>query len=693
MLSAESRIMKTSGSLAVLLSLIIPLSASRAQRALQPADITQLRAAVSASISPGGDQVAYILNVPRKPLEDPDGPAWNHLYVVDLAGNNRPFITGQESIGPPQWMPDGRSIVYAAKRGDDKETCLYRIPVDGGESRKLLEHETSISGFDLSPDGKQVAFLATEQKDEREKKLEDDGFNQEVFEEDWRYTRVWIREIDDAEVDTEARMLDIAGSASLVRWSHAGTELAVVLAPTPSVDDSYMAKQIHVVDAETGRIKAKVEHIAKLGDVQWSPDDKRVAFIGGADVHDPSDGRLMVAEVSQSAQPRDLMPDYEAHVSSLQWLDSNSLIWTADEGTLTRVGSVDLEGQVETLLEPDADAGIYGSLSISDNREKGSLLAHARVHFLEVFSMDIAAGEVKRLTSSNDWLEEIEFARQETVTWEATDGLDLQGVLIYPLDYQPEQRYPMIMLVHGGPEAHVSDGWVTTYSQPGQMGAGRGFFVFYPNYRGSTGRGVQFSRLGQADAAGKEFSDLIDAIDFLAEEGLVDKDKVGITGGSYGGYASAWATTFYSDRYAASVMFVGISDNVSKVGTTDIPEEMFLVHHRKRLWDDWDYFLRTSPIRYVERNRTPTLILHGKEDPRVHPSQSLELHRHLKTLGQAPVRLVLYKGEGHGNRKAASRLDYTLRLIRWMEHYLKGPGGEPPEMQLDYRAALGISDD
>ena len=142
---------------------------------------------------------------------------------------------------------------------------------------------------------------------------------------------------------------------------------------------------------------------------------------------------------------------------------------------------------------------------------------------------------------------------------------------------------------------------------------------------------------------------------------------------------------------AASVMFVGISDNVSKVGTTDIPEEMFLVHHRKRLWDDWDYFLERSPIRHVQKNRTPTLILHGKEDPRVHPSQSLELHRHLKTLGQAPVRLVLYEGEGHGNRKAASRLDYNLRMLRWMEHFLQERSPELPEWEIDYREALGLA--
>jgi dipeptidyl aminopeptidase/acylaminoacyl peptidase len=245
------------------------------------------------------------------------------------------------------------------------------------------------------------------------------------------------------------------------------------------------------------------------------------------------------------------------------------------------------------------------------------------------------------------------------------------------------------MTVHGGPEAHVSNGWVTSYSNPGQVAAARGFAVFYPNYRGSTGRGVEFSKMGQADAAGKEFDDIVDAIDHFVAAGLVDKAKVGITGGSYGGYASAWGATYYSDRYAASVMFVGISDNISKVGTTDIPEEMYLVHHLKRLWEDWNYFAERSPIRHVQKNRTPTLIMHGKSDPRVHPSQSLELHRHLKTLNQAPVRLVFYPGEGHGNRRAASRLDYNLRLLQWMEHYLQGPGGKAPALEIDYEKELG----
>jgi dipeptidyl aminopeptidase/acylaminoacyl peptidase len=166
--------------------------------------------------------------------------------------------------------------------------------------------------------------------------------------------------------------------------------------------------------------------------------------------------------------------------------------------------------------------------------------------------------------------------------------------------------------------------------------------------------------------------------------GLVDRAKVGVTGGSYGGYATAWCSTRYSDRFAAGVMFVGISDKISKVGTTDIPNEEYYVHALKRPWEDWKFLLERSPIYHAAQGRTPLLILHGKDDPRVNVGQSRELYRHLKLHNRAPVRLVLYPGEVHGNRKAAARLDYNLRLMQWMEHYLKGPGGPVPSMELDY---------
>jgi dipeptidyl aminopeptidase/acylaminoacyl peptidase len=225
---------------------------------------------------------------------------------------------------------------------------------------------------------------------------------------------------------------------------------------------------------------------------------------------------------------------------------------------------------------------------------------------------------------------------------------------------------------------------MTNYSRPGQMAAARGMAVLYPNYRGSTGRGVAFSKMSQADAAGAEFDDLIDGIDFLVAQGIADKDKVGITGGSYGGYATAWCSTKHSPRFAAGVMFVGISDKISKIGSTDIPEEDFHVHSLGRVWDKLDFYRERSPITYADQCKTPLLILHGKDDPRVDPSQSKTMYRWLKLRGQAPVRLVLYPGEGHGNRKACGRFDYSVRMLDWFDHYLFARGGEEPAWNVSY---------
>ncbi len=647
---------------------------------MTPRDVARLRTVVAAEISPDGRAIAYTLAVPQDPFTGSDGPSHIELHVCDVSGKSRPFVTGAVTVTQIAWTPDGKSIAYLARRGDDKHTSLYVIPVDGGESRKVFDHDASVHHVRFRPDGKEIAFLSTPPRTEEEKKWREKGFNQEIYEEDWRPTRVYLI---DAAGKKKPRALELPGSAFDLAWSPDGRQLAVALAPTPLVDDSYMFKRLHIVDAASGRVVERIANPGKLGRFAFSPDGTHLAMISAADLNDPAEGRLMVVSVPGDGKPRDLMPNYEAHVEAFAWTESGELMYVAAEGVETVVGRVALEGS--SHLRVKAGVAIFQSLSLAKNGAM-ALVGHTARHPGEVFYVG-PEGEPKRLTDNNPWLKEKEFGEQTVVQWKAQDGLTLEGILIKPVHYQKGRRYPLILTVHGGPESHIPNGWLTRYAYPGQVGAARGFAIFYPNYRGSTGRGVAFSKLGQADAAGKEFSDLIDAVDHLVEAGIVDRDRVGITGGSYGGYASAWGATYYSDRFAASVMFVGISDNVSKVGTTDIPEEMYLVHHRKRLWDDWEYFIERSPIRHVKKGHTPTLILHGKEDPRVHPSQSMELYRHLKTLGQAPVRLVFYPGEGHGNRRAASRFDYNVRMLRWMETFLQSPEGRKakiPDFRIDY---------
>ncbi len=673
------------------LVLMVACFAARALAAddsFTPQQVAKLRTVTVVQLSPDAKQVAYVLSVPRRLPEQKDGTAWTELHVVDAAGTSRPFVAGEVEVSGVQWTPDGKTITFLTKRGSDEHQALYAIPRDGGEARKLLGHGAAITSYSWSPDGRRVAFLAKEPLAKEKKELRDKGFSQEIYEEDWQPVKVWIAAVDqDAarpadQEQSKPKALELAGSASELHWAPQGSLLALALAPTALVDDSLMSRKLHIVDADTGKVVRRIENPGKLGAVAWSPDARRVAYVSAVDRHDPAEGRLMVAAI-QDGQPVDLLPEYEAHVEAIDWKDASTIVYLAAEGVQTRLGEVSSDGkQKQTRIEPAGP--VLRGMSLAADSGTIACIGDAPQHPGEVFMIPAQAREARRLTNSNRWLSELRMAKQEVVRFSARDGLQLEGILVRPLDEKSGTRYPLILAVHGGPEAHVSNAWVTSYANPGQVGAAEGFAVFYPNYRGSTGRGLKFSKLGQADAAGKEFDDLVDSVDHLIDAGLVHRDKVGITGGSYGGYASAWAATRFTDRFAASVMFVGISDNVSKVGTTDIPNEMYLVHHRKHLWEDFDYFLQRSPIYHVKQSKTALLILHGKDDPRVHPSQSLELYRHMKTLGNAPVRLVLYPGEGHGNRRAASRLDYNLRLMQWMRHFLQAGAKDAPPFEVDY---------
>jgi dipeptidyl aminopeptidase/acylaminoacyl peptidase len=370
-------------------------------------------------------------------------------------------------------------------------------------------------------------------------------------------------------------------------------------------------------------------------------------------------------------------------VRSVAWRDAGTVVAMADEGMATTVSAVDAATGARQVLVPAGGPAMW-ALSLSADGTRAAYVASTATRPWEVFGGALA-GPLRALTDGNGWLDQRLLARQEVVRYKARDGLELEGVLIYPVSERAERRYPLVLVVHGGPEGNYKDGWMTNYGMPGQVAAGRGYAVFHPNYRGSTGRGVAFSKTSQGDPGGKEFDDLVDGVDHLVAAGLVDTARVGVTGGSYGGYATAWLATRYSERFAAGVMMVGISDKISKTGTTDIPEEELLVHARKRPWQDWQHFLERSPIYHADKGRTPLLVVHGARDPRVNPGQSLEMHRFLKLHGQAPVRLVLYPGEGHGNAKAAARLDYSLRQLRWLEHYLThGRDAAKPPRRLRY---------
>lgn len=640
-------------------------------------------------ISSDGQTIAYTKRRPRTPYEDDNGKAYQELFVIKGRSAAQAFVSGDVTVSNIQFSPDNKSIYYLAKRFEDKHQQLYRIPVDGGESEKVFTFKSNIAGYTIDKDQKTLVFWAKDIEPKHEKKLKEKGFLAKVYEESNRPNLLW--QLDLAKKDAKATKVNFSRHILSAEFSPLDKRLLVSWTENPLIDEVYVSQRISLVMLN-GKIIATIPTEGKLGAKRWSKDAKSIAFIGAEDRHDPASGRLKVYDIA-SEKVTELMPGLLGHVSDIAWDDKGQLLYVADIGVETEVGRFDVKTKKKTIVRKAGD-GIVSRVVAAMDRTRMVVLLNSFKHPSEVFELAARSGSTTRLTDSNPWLANKKFANQEVFNAKARDGLELQGILIKPLNFDKNKRYPLIMFVHGGPEAHLRNGWINRYSEPTQVVAAKGYVAFYPNYRGSTGRGVEFSKMGQGDYAGAEFNDLIDLKEKLVKMGLVDKKRVGITGGSYGGYASAWGATALSEHYAASVMFVGISNQISKFGTTDIPEEMHNVHARSWPWDDkWQWMMERSPVYHVKKAKTPLLILHGEEDTRVHPSQSMELYRYVKTATDTPVRLVFYPGEGHGNRKAGSQMDYGLRMIRWMDNYLMDGGKAMPPYELDHHLKLKKSED
>ncbi len=632
----------------------------------------------SSVISTDGKYVAYTLSVPGDAFKENVAPK-NFLHVLNTtSGTTTPYFTSA-SVGAVAFRPAKGTITFLSKAADDATNAIYEININGGEASKIFSTLSSIVNYAWSKDGNQVVYSVKEAAKIPQTPL---SYKPDFYEEEFGTQKGYI--VDLSSSKKESRVLNVPGSVYLMTWSNDGSKIAVSVTPTLSVDDSYMKQQVLIVDAKNGNVIRTIENKGKLGQITWSPDGKQLALKAAKDINDPADGRILIVP-AEGTKPAIIDENFLGQYDHISWTDAGIIHFHASEGTGSMLGAIKPDGTGKQVIFKSADHAIT-NFSRAGNGAI-SFVASTPSHPGELFTIAATknAMPVKR-TDSNPWLSEVKLGKQEVIRYAARDKkYEIEGILIYPVNYQAGTTVPLITVVHGGPEAHYSNGWLTGYSSPGQLAASNGYAVFYPNYRGSTGRGIDFIYTSQGDPGGKEFDDIIDGIDFLIGKGIVDKSRVGVTGGSYGGYASAWMSTFYSERFAATVMFVGISNNLSLWGTSDIPQEMFHVHFRKYIWDDWQFALERSPVYYVDRAQTPILIMHGANDPRVHPGQSQELYRHLKIRKpELPVRLIYYPGEGHGNTRSGSRYDFNIRMMQWFDTYLKSgnPKAEMPALDL-----------
>lgn len=643
----------------------VSLAATAQARPMTPEDVAKLESVGTMAVSPDGTQIAFTTSsLPDVTQGDENGSFQSELKVATGPNTATPYLPDDISPGGVAFSPDGKLVTFLWSK-EDEDRAVWGVPVDGGTYVKLAAIEDSdVRSYRFAPDGKTIYILAGGAEDKQRTKQSKAGFNSRVYEEEFKPARMFKAAAGDS-VDENPAEITIPGFVSAMDVGPTGKIGIIETTPTPLVDDSYTKKRVNIIDLATGNVTAEVKTPGKIDDVEISPDGKQLSLIAGVDMNDPAATTLHLVDTGTGAF-RALNAGAKEAAVDAEWLPNGHLAVVVHVGAQSVLRIYNANGSLRQEIDP-------GDLILTRVEAAGdtvAVAANSPRHPTEMFVLN--KNKFERWTSHNTWLADIDFGEQKTFRFTATDGQEVEGVLILPVGGVPEDGAPTIMNVHGGPEAHDSNGWQTAYSKPGQVAAGKGYAVFLPNYRGSTGYGTAFSKAHQGRYTDPEFRDVVDAKKALVAEGITDPDRTGITGGSYGGYASAWGATYYSAEYAASVMFVGISNQVSKFGTGDIPYEMFNVHSRKWPWDDWVAMLKVSPIYHVDKADTPILIMHGEEDTRVDPGQSLELYRSLKVRKpDVPTRLVFYPGEGHGNRLAAGRYDFNLRMMEWFDTYLK----------------------
>ncbi len=638
-----------------------------AQDVFNPEDVFKIKACTGAKISPDGKWIAYTVRVQRD-VDEKAGRAYNELYLVSTTtGEVRSFICGKVNLSSPKWSPDGSKIAFLTKRGEKAHIQIWIISASGGEAHQVSDSKTNVLVFQWHPTENKIGYTAVNPKSEDEKELAKKGYGFIFYEENVKHRNLYLLNLENNNVEQLSKDRTVWD----FMFSPDGKMIAASVSLKNLIDHRYMFRKIFLLNLQEKSLKQLTDNPGKLGNYVFNPDGSKLAYAASLTREDHQISQVYVVDVAGGEAQNLTIPDFRGHVNWVGWKDNKTVMYRSGEGVWPTLSTVNVEGgEREIVLNGEDTKIIFGNPHGDKSGTIFAMVGSTPSFPAEVYMWK--PGEtLKKITNLNPRLDEKSLGEQMVIRYKARDNQEIEGLLIHPVGYKSGQSYPLIVYVHGGPEYHYYNTWLTRYSTPGQVMAGKGYVVFYPNYRASTGYGVKFAMEGYEDPAGKEFDDIADGIDYLVKEGIVDKDRVGLAGGSYGGYASAWFATYYTKYVNAVCMFVGISDLISKQGTTDIAYEDMYVHMGKPLEEMWDLSLKRSPIYWAHQSKTAVLIYGGAADTRVHPSQSMELYRRLKVNDHPAVRLVQYPGEGHGNSKQPGQIDVLYRQILWLDWYVR----------------------
>ncbi len=592
----------------------------------------------------------------------PDGSraAWvqngNDIYVAELkSGGSHKLASGHDI----SWSPDSRRLAYLS--GGESAT-VYVIDSAGGQPGKLAGLNGYAQSLRWSPDGSALSVLYTENAPRAAGPLVAASPQTGVI-----GARIYYQRI--AVIDASSGGLRQVSPPDLYvyeyDWSSDGRRFAATAAPGPGDNNWYIAK-LYVIDAASGRTEPIHKPPLQIADPRWSPDGTSIAYIGGLMSDEGATGGDIMVVPATGGDARDVTPGLPSSPASIRWLANGHIFFGENIDGESGFAEVDpASGRVEQLWRGAATVSVNGWLpSLSLSRD-GSVTAMTRHSFdgpPEVYAGPL--GKWRRISEVNPALER-GWSDAKSLHWTGDAGV-VQGWLIYPRGYDPAKRWPMIVWVHGGPSGMERAHWPAA-SIPGMLAAD-GYFVLLPNPRGSFGSGEAFTQANRQDFGYGDFRDILNGVDEVVRTLPVDNDRIGITGWSYGGYMTMWAVT-QTNRFRAAMAGAGLANWQSYYGENLIDQWM-IPFFGASVYDDPAVYARSSPITFIKKVKTPTLIIVGERHAECPAPQSFEFWHALKTLG-VDTQLIVYPNEGHSFSDEGHQRDVVLRTLDWFDKRLK----------------------
>ena len=644
---------------AVLSCLLLGVRAPRVSA--QVSAESRVRQFSSVAMAPDGRHVAWI------------GPASSggeaqRVMLAATAGAAAPAqvpLAGADADSPVEvvWSADSRELgVLAAGTGTP---ALYVIDVASRVARRVTRVSGSVHDIRFSPDGSRIALLYSSPSEEA------NGPTQATP----RDTGVMDTHIDRqhlALVDVTTGAQRIVSPADLYvyefDWAPNGREL-VVSAATGSGNNNWWVARLDAIDAASGAVRQIAKPTVQIAQPLWSPDGSQIAFIGGVMSDQGSTGGDLYTVPAGGGTPRDLTPNATVSVAAFRWQGPRAMLATMWSHGGSEIATVNAAtGAIASLWEGDeaittrSGRGLP-AVSAADTGRDVALVRESFGTPPEVWAGPV--GHWTQITHANAGITP-QWGKAVSVHWRS-DRFNVQGFLIYPRDFRSGTRYPMVVLVHGGPAAAVASTFLSAQSQQAALSRA-GYFVFMPNPRGSFGQGEAFTRANIKDFGHGDLRDVMAGVDSVIARYPVDPQRLGLTGWSYGGYMTMWAVT-QTQRFRAAVAGAGISDWLSYTGENGISEWM-VPYFGATVYENAAVYARSSPMNYIAHARTPTLIVVGERDAECPAPQSFEYWRGLQHEG-VKTQLVVYPDEGHHFANPAHQADVLRRSIAWFDSYLK----------------------